>query len=127
MRSKLCATRARTNRRNWKAHGWPIWEKEESEFPWNRDAQETCYSLEVDEIVTPGDQITYRAEIDTISPDAAATSRVVLKNGDPIGQVNLMFSHIAQNLAGTKFPEENFVFTGQFERLIRPFLERADG
>ena len=79
------------------------------------------------DLVIPGDQITYRAEIDTISPDAAATSGVVLKNGDPIGQVNLMFSHIDQNLAGTKFPEENFVFTGQFERLIRPFLERADG
>ena len=37
-----------------------------------------------------------------------------------------MFSHIDQNLAGLKFPKENFVFTGQFERLIAPFLEPPD-
>jgi hypothetical protein len=30
-----------------------------------------------------------------------------------------MFSHIDQNLAGKQFPEENFVFTGMFESLLR--------
>ncbi|MCK4602971.1 MAG: beta-hydroxyacyl-ACP dehydratase [Phycisphaerae bacterium] len=75
------------------------------------------------EIVTPGDQITFQAEIEQITPEAAATAGTVLKNGKPIGQVDLMFSHIDQNRAGAKFPEENFVFTGQFERLIAPFLE----
>jgi hypothetical protein len=41
-----------------------------------------------------------------------------------------MFSHIDQNLGGVKFPQENFVFTGQFERLVAPFLgapERPEG
>ena len=33
--------------------GWPIWEKEVSEFPWNYDEPETCYFLEGDVIVTP--------------------------------------------------------------------------
>ncbi len=32
---------------------WPIWTKEVSEFPWSYDAQETCYFLEGDVIVTP--------------------------------------------------------------------------
>ena len=32
---------------------WPIWTKEASEFPWSYDAQETCYFLEGDVIVTP--------------------------------------------------------------------------
>jgi 3-hydroxyacyl-[acyl-carrier-protein] dehydratase len=82
---------------------------------------------EVDEVLTPGDQITYVAEIDTIAPEAASTRGTVLKNGRPVGRIDLMFSHIDQNLAGTKFPEENFVFTGQFERLIAPFLGGADG
>jgi len=41
--------------------------------------------------------------------------------------VDLMFSHIDQNLAGMEFPEENFVFTGQFQRLLAPFLETDDG
>ena len=25
---------------------WPLWEKEESEFPWSYDQKETCYVLE---------------------------------------------------------------------------------
>jgi hypothetical protein len=32
---------------------WPIWTKEVSEFPWQYDAEETCYLLEGDVIVTP--------------------------------------------------------------------------
>ena len=82
---------------------------------------------ELSEIVTPGDQITYQAEIETIVPEAASTRGTVLNNGRAIGQINLLFSHIDQNLAGTEFPEENFVFTGQFERLIAPLLENVDG
>jgi len=82
---------------------------------------------ELNDIVTPGDQVTYQAEIESIAPEAASTRGVVLKNGQPIGEINLMFSHIDQNLAGLEFPEENFVFTGQFERLIAPLLEKRDG
>ena len=32
---------------------WPIWTKEVSEFPWQYDAQETCYLLEGEVTVTP--------------------------------------------------------------------------
>ena len=32
---------------------WPVWTKEVSEFPWSYDAQETCYFLEGDVVVTP--------------------------------------------------------------------------
>ena len=28
------------------AESWPIWEKEESKFPWEYDEQETCLILE---------------------------------------------------------------------------------
>jgi len=82
---------------------------------------------EFDDIVTPGDQVTFQAQIETIAPEAAVTKGTVLKNGKPIGRVDLMFSHIDQNLAGVKFPEENFVFTGQFQRLVAPLLEGTDG
>jgi len=51
----------------------------------------------------------------------------VLKNGELIGEIDLIFSHIDRNLAGVEFPEENFVFTGQFERLVAPLLEGTDG
>ena len=32
---------------------WPIWTKEESEFPWHYDEQETCYFLEGEVEVIP--------------------------------------------------------------------------
>ena len=32
---------------------WPIWEKEESEFPWRYSDKETCYILEGAVTVTP--------------------------------------------------------------------------
>ncbi len=78
---------------------------------------------EISEPVVPGDQLKYHAELVTISDQAAGTHGTVSKNGKPIGTIDLMFSHIDQNLAGTKFPEENFVFTGQFLRLLAGFVE----
>ena len=82
---------------------------------------------EFQDIVTPGDQITFEATIETITEDAAVTSGKVRKNGQPLGEVNIMFSHIDRNLAGVKFPQENFVFTDQLKRMIEPFLEDGDG
>lgn len=34
---------------------WPIWTKEQSEFPWEYDEQEICYFLAGDVIVTADD------------------------------------------------------------------------
>lgn len=34
---------------------WSIWDKEESEFPWTYDGEETCYFIEGDVVVTPQD------------------------------------------------------------------------
>ncbi|MCP4675513.1 MAG: cupin domain-containing protein [Deltaproteobacteria bacterium] len=34
---------------------WPIWTKESSEFPWTYDAEETCYFLEGNVMVTTED------------------------------------------------------------------------
>jgi 3-hydroxyacyl-[acyl-carrier-protein] dehydratase len=82
---------------------------------------------EFSDIVVPGDQITYQAKIDSISPQAASIKGTVLKNGTEIGHIEMMFSHIDNNLSGVKFPEENFVFTGSFERMVAPFLEGAGG
>ena len=82
---------------------------------------------EFQDIVVPGDQLRYEAEIEHIADEAASTKGRIVRNGECIGQVDLMFSHIDQNLAGLEFPEENFVFTGQFERLVTPLLEAADG
>jgi 3-hydroxyacyl-[acyl-carrier-protein] dehydratase len=78
---------------------------------------------EFSELVLPGDQLTYHAELQTITPQAASTHGTVYRNGQIIGTVDLMFSHVDQNMAGLKFPKENFVFTGQFLRLLAGFVE----
>jgi 3-hydroxyacyl-[acyl-carrier-protein] dehydratase len=80
---------------------------------------------EFDDVALPGDQLKYDATIENLAEQAASIRGIVYKNDRPIGRIEMMFSHIDQNLAGAKFPEENFVFTGQFERLVAPFLEGA--
>jgi 3-hydroxyacyl-[acyl-carrier-protein] dehydratase len=75
--------------------------------------------------VTPGDSLRIEAQIDAISPEAAGTSGRITRaagSGDPdrlIAEIDLMFSHIDHNLAGKRFPEENFVFTGVLTSLLR--------
>jgi uncharacterized cupin superfamily protein len=41
-----------TDEESAKAKTWPIWEKEESEFPWEYSDKETCLILEGDVEVT---------------------------------------------------------------------------
>ena len=69
--------------------------------------------------VKPGDTIILEAKIDTITSEAASTSGKITRGDKLIAEVDLMFSHIDQNLAGKEFPEENFVFTDMFKSLMR--------
>jgi 3-hydroxyacyl-[acyl-carrier-protein] dehydratase len=71
------------------------------------------------DFVRPGDSIQIEAQIQTIAPEAASTSGRILCGDRLIAEIDLMFSHIDQNLTGKKFPEENFVFTGMFASLLR--------
>jgi len=72
--------------------------------------------------VKPGDTIRLEAKIESITPEAASTTGKILCSDKLIAEIDLMFSHIDQNLAGKKFPQENFVFTGMFESLLRDVL-----
>ena len=72
--------------------------------------------------VKPGDTIKLHAKIDSIVAEAATTSGRITRDDKSIAEIDLMFSHIDQNLAGIEFPEENFVFgsdTSVFEPLLR--------
>ena len=80
--------------------------------------------------VKPGDTIRLEAQIEFITPEAASTTGKILCADNLVAEIDLMFSHIDQNLAGKKFPQENFVFTGMFESLLRQILacpERSRG
>jgi len=69
--------------------------------------------------VKPGDTLKIEAKIDSIVEEAASTSGKITCQDKTIAEIDLMFSHIDQNLAGKQFPEENFVFTDMFKSLMR--------
>ena len=78
--------------------------------------------------VKPGDTIRLDARIESIAPEAASTSGKITCSEKLIAEIDLMFSHIDQNLAGKEFPAENFVFgtgTSVFESLVRDAVASA--
>jgi 3-hydroxyacyl-[acyl-carrier-protein] dehydratase len=72
--------------------------------------------------IKPGDTIHLEAQVESITAEAATTSGKITRCDQVLAEIDLMFSHIDRNLAGKKFPEENFVFTGMFESLLRDVL-----
>jgi 3-hydroxyacyl-[acyl-carrier-protein] dehydratase len=73
----------------------------------------------------PGDQIRYDAVLETLDERAAVTAGSVLKNGKPMGKVDLMFSHVNQAGKPIDLPDHNFVFTEQFLNLLAGFRTRG--
>jgi len=80
-----------------------------------------------DRDVVPGQTIQYDAALQSMHSAGASTAGVV-RCFDPasdspqweeIGRVDLMFSHIDQNMGGLTFPKENFVFSENFRTLLR--------
>ena len=76
--------------------------------------------------VVPGDTLRLEAKIESIAPEAASTSGKITRDDKLIAEIDLMFSHIDQNLAGKQFPEENFVFTDTFKSLMRGIEQRTE-
>jgi 3-hydroxyacyl-[acyl-carrier-protein] dehydratase len=81
---------------------------------------------ELDADAGPGTTLRYTALIEQLTAQGAAT-RGTVELFDPagapapreIGRIDLMFSHIDQNLAGASFPAHNFVFGESFKTLLR--------
>jgi len=69
--------------------------------------------------VRPGDTIEIHAQIQSIAPEAASTTGKITCGDETVAEIDLMFSHVDQNLAGKQFPEENFVFTDLFGVVLR--------
>jgi len=78
-------------------------------------------------LVRPGETITFAARVQQLNEQGASIEgRVTVGSGDPVADIELMFSHIDQNMAGLKFPEHNFVFTEQFTELLKTYRTGAD-
>jgi 3-hydroxyacyl-[acyl-carrier-protein] dehydratase len=72
-------------------------------------------------LVRPGETMTYHAEIEQLN-DIGASIRGTVRVGEHVvAEIELMFSHVDQNMAGLKFPEHNFVFTEQFVELLKTY------
>ena len=80
-------------------------------------------------LVRPGDTLYYFARIEQLNETGASISGIVRcgpGDADPlVAEIDLMFSHIDKNLAGTAFPEHNFVFTDQFKDLLKGYRSGA--
>ena len=71
-------------------------------------------------LVVPGDQIVYQAEVvDEIRPEGASIRGTITCAGELVAEIELMFIHLDQSMAGEDFGEENFVFSPEFIRLLR--------
>jgi 3-hydroxyacyl-[acyl-carrier-protein] dehydratase len=74
--------------------------------------------------VYPGQTVRFDATLERIDTSGASTSGRVERlwpgadRREQIGQVDLMFSHVDRNLAGIRFPRENFVFSENFRALL---------
>jgi len=72
-------------------------------------------------LVRPGDSLEFHAKIEQFSEQGASTSGTVKVKGELVAEIELVFSHIDRNMAGMRFPEENFVFTEQFMALLKAY------
>lgn len=84
------------------------------------------FELEMDAF--PGQTLRYTANMQQMDRVGAATSGTIElldygAGGDVstsiIGRIDLMFSHLDNNMSGEKFPEHNFVFGESFKTLLR--------
>ena len=78
-----------------------------------------------DDFAVPGDQLRYEATMESIGDAGATTTGLVFKNGQQIGSVDLIFSHVSAANARVGLPQENFVFTDSLRSLAGTIYERA--
>ncbi len=83
--------------------------------------------------VIPGYTVRFTATIQSLDKAGASTAGVLELIdpatpgvAQPLGRVDLMFSHLDQNMAGAAFPEHNFVFSDSFRTLLTLSGIKAD-
>lgn len=79
-----------------------------------RDATPGCtlrYTATIEQFTAAG--ASTKGIVELIEPSATGEGRV-----EVIGQIDLLFSHLDQNMGGVEYPEENFVFSESFKTLM---------
>ncbi|MEX0876036.1 MAG: hypothetical protein WD114_01135 [Phycisphaerales bacterium] len=87
---------------------------------------------------TPGSTLRYTATIEQFTSAGASTKGIVelletpsgTDNGpqtaEVIGHIDLLFSHLDNNIGGVAYPAENFVFSESFKTLMQTSGIEAD-
>jgi len=79
----------------------------------------------IEQDVLPGQSIRYDATIERMDGAGASTSGTIERldhrtgTWESIGAIDLIFSHIDNNMSGLEFPEHNFVFSENFRTILR--------
>jgi 3-hydroxyacyl-[acyl-carrier-protein] dehydratase len=92
---------------------------------------------EISREAPPGSTLRYTAEIDQLTAVGASTKGVVelIEPGssaenagsvEVIGTIDLLFSHLDNNMSGVQYPKENFVFSESFKTLMETSGIEAD-
>lgn len=82
-------------------------------------------SATIEADVGPGQTIRYDARIERMDAMGASTVGIVSRFDHhtaawvDIGRIELMFSHLDQNMQGMDLPKENFVFGENFRTILR--------
>ncbi len=72
-----------------------------------------------DGVAVPGDTLTYDATLEHINEAGALTTGIVRLNDAHLAHIDLAFSHLSnQGAAELGIPQHNFVFTGEFKRVL---------
>ena len=77
-------------------------------------------------LVRPGETLAFHAKIDQLSEHGASITGRVDSAENLVAEIEMMFSHIDNNLSGVQFPEHNFVFTEQFTELLKTYRLQTD-
>lgn len=77
-------------------------------------------------LTRPGETLQFAAKIEQLNEQGASASGTVTSAGNLVAEIELMFSHVDQNMAGIQFPEHNFVFTEQFTELLQTYRLKTD-
>ena len=85
-----------------------------------------------DGLAVPGDSLLFTANVEQLNEQFAVTAGEVSlsragsapqkRQSKHLATIDLIFSHLDQNLAGKKFPEEQFILTDLFQILLRDIL-----
>ena len=83
--------------------------------------------VEFDRDALPGTTLRYRATLTRKEAQGASTTGIIeildhaqpARGYCPFGRIDLLFSHLDQNMAGMEFPAHNFVFGPSFKTLLR--------